>query len=183
MRSRGAVLLARLTQTQAQIAREVSVSVAIVNYWQNGERKPGIGNRKALLARYKIPIEAWDEEPTKPPTSSAASAPSPTRPSSGWGESSAVARISLLESMAQELIDRLSNDASMTPLEGAKVLAQLTHAEKQLRSMKGENAPEVRLVTHPKWLAVKRAILEALKDHPKALRAVVDALSTLEEVA
>lgn len=60
-RVRGAVLLARLGITQAEIARRCGVRQAAVSYWSTGFRRPRDEHRVILRDAFGIPLEAWVE--------------------------------------------------------------------------------------------------------------------------
>ncbi len=161
-RSKGAVMFAAVADRQEDIAKKLGLKTrSLVSMWRNGERTPRLANRKQLLARYKIPIEAWDQPPA------------PTE----WGEPAAMGQVEVLEGLCRQTRAQLVNDGSMTPLERLKVGSALAKLEDDLRRLKGENLlAEAEVLKHPKWKELKVTILEILTKHPDALRDVVAAL-------
>ncbi len=173
-RSRGAGLLSRVGQTQAQLASRLGVSTGIVAMWISGQRKPGLPNRKMLLDALKIPIESWDEEVSTP-----ASVPPPRveRDSQPWGEAAASFRIERLQRIVDAQLDQLDAPLDdMGPLEHAKVTTEVARNLDRLRALRGEALPEVKVLRLPAWIALRDRILAALKPHPDALRDVLDEL-------
>lgn len=175
-RSRGAVMFAQLGHTQAVLSVRLGVSTGIVAMWNSGQRKPGLANRKLLLEKFKIPIEAWDEEPTRPhdpPSSSRPAAPA-------WGENTVTGQVEGLERFVANTLERVRTDTELSPLEQAKCMSLLTSSLERLRRLKGEAATELQVLKHAKWLEVKSIVLTALEAHPDALDSVIDALQDLE---
>lgn len=171
-------MLARLGHTQAELATRLGVSTGIVAMWNSGQRKPGLANRKLLLERFKVPIEAWDEALERPASSPKQQA------ASEWGAPTVQSRIESLERIVEDTLERVRPDAEtdpdMTLLEQAKVMSLLGRTLAELRRLKGEEIAELKVLRHPKWLDVKTAVLGALEGHPDALDAVIDSLEDLE---
>ncbi len=166
LRSKGAVMLAALGDRQVELAAKLGVkSRPLISMWRSGERKPKLANRKQLLAKLKIPIEAWDEPPDAP---------------SSWGEAAASGQVEMLEQLGASIRSQVINDASLTPLERVRMVRELAKLAEDVRRLKGEDVVEVDVLRHPKWVELKSALLAALERHPEALRAVVEALETLE---
>lgn len=168
-------MFARLGSTQAELASRLSVSTGIVAMWNSGQRKPSLGNRKLLLEKFKIPIEAWDEEPEQEHSQKQKQA------SPQWGANTVLKRIETLENIVEDTLGRVDSDSKMTLLEQAKVMNLLGRTLGELRRLKGEEVAEIRVLRHPKWIDVKTAIMNALELHPAALDAVIEALEDLEK--
>lgn len=175
-RSRGAGLFTRIGSTQTELARKLDVSTGIVAMWQSGQRVPGLPNRKLLLERYKIPIEAWDQ-----PADAAPSMASPASKGEPWGEGVVGGRIVALERLVDGLMREIDAPGDSTPHERAKVMTSLGHTLNTLRRLKGEDVGEARVARHPKWVELRRAILDALDPHPDALDDVIAAIEMLEK--
>ncbi len=166
VRSKGAVLFAAVGATQAEAKRKLGVrSEGLIAMWKNGQRVPKLANRKQLLAKYKIPIEAWDEPPDSP---------------SEWGNAAAMGQVEMLEAFASKVRGEIASGES-TMLEKIKMARELARLEEELRRLKGADVVEIDVIRHPKWLALKTTILSVLERHPDALRDVVAALERQEQ--
>ena len=62
-RSEGALRLARIPATQAQIARRIGVRQPTVSNWKCCKVKPDYARRMLLERYYAIPHDAWDRLP------------------------------------------------------------------------------------------------------------------------
>jgi ribosome-binding protein aMBF1 (putative translation factor) len=51
--------------TQADLRQELDLSTGVVGRWLRGDRKPQRHWRKALHARFGIPLTAWERKPAK----------------------------------------------------------------------------------------------------------------------
>lgn len=195
-RSQGAKLFASLGKTQAALAAALGVSTGIVAMWQSGKRTPSLPNRQAVHELYGIPVVAWDQAPTDDRAPRPASVASRRRrrsddprtraaPSAAEAEilveSTLTSRIDKLEIEADDTIDRLKSDKSVTVLERVKAVESLGKTLIQLRRLRGEDASEVRVLHHPKWIELRTAILDALRAHPDALRAVVSRIGEMSD--
>lgn len=160
-RSKGAVLLAKRGETQAEIARKLKVSQPMIALWRSSQRTPRLANRKQLLAKYKIPIEAWDEPPDAP---------------AEWGEASATGQVEMLEAMAAGVRAQITGARDLTVLERVKAGRELVRLIDDLRRLKGGDVVEVDLVNHPSWLALRTDLLAALAAYPDARAAVISAM-------
>lgn len=167
-RSQGAKLSAATGKTQATLAADLDVSTGIVAFWQSGKRTPNLPNRQAIHELYGIPVVAWDQAPTDDRGPRAGADP---------GASTFESRVSRLDLEASDALDRLKADRSITTLERVKAVESLGKTLIQLRRLRGEDASEVRVLHHPKWIELRTAILDALRAHPDALRAVIAAAS------
>lgn len=172
-RSQGAKLFAATGKTQATLAAELDVSTGIVAFWQSGKRTPNLPNRQAIHELYGIPVVAWDQAPTDERGPRAGAASAGAEPGTSTFES----RVSRLDLEASDALDRLKADKSITTLERVKAVESLGKTLIQLRRLRGEDASEVRVLHHPRWIELRTAILEVLTRYPDALRDVIAAVS------
>ena len=173
-RSEGSYLLARTGKTQDELARALGVSQQIVAFWLSGKRLPSLPNRKQLLAKYKIPIEAWD----KPHAPAAKPRTKLSRPEpESWGDGAVTARIERLQTIVDRGLEDLDRD-DMAPMEHARVAGELCKVVGQLRRLRGEEVSELQILKHPKWQEVKTIVLDELADDPETLQRIVDRLKT-----
>lgn len=97
----------------------------------------------------------------------------------------AVARkgIEELLELARELVDDAREEGTIR--ERAASIAALTRAVELLGKITGELGPdvEVRVLELPAWAAIQQILMRALRPHPEAYRAVIDALRGLEDGA
>ena len=188
MRSRAALMLARLGHTQARIGEAVGVSAVSVCHWANGARQPDAAHRAELEARYNIPAAAWDEPPVRNVTAVtaarvAASKPvdvPPSHPPIGDG---VLAKAAELEGMARELMMSLRDDPLSTPLEKAKVMSSVAVTRTHLAKLTGQYEQGKRLLSLPIWKRVEAALEAGLRGHPDAARAVANELQLLDDEA
>lgn len=165
-RSKGAVQFAALAQTQREIAQRIGLkSSGLVAMWKTGERTPKLANRKQILAKFKIPIEAWDEPPQSP---------------SEWGDPAASGRVARLEAMAADAEAQISKGEGMTIPERLRAMKMLTLVEGEIRKLKGEDVAEVDILTYPAFVAFEKKLRDALRPFPDALAAVVEVFARPE---
>lgn len=172
MRTHGSRALARLSKTQQQIGLHLDVSREIVAKWLSGERSPGLPNRKLIQETYGITIESWDQEIEH------LSEPKPS--GDLWGDSSALSRVDRLERIVDAQLQSVETDAEMTPLERSKVSAELARTLNAIRRLKGEEVSEIKVLKHPKWQAIRDAVLEELQDDPERLERILERLEEYE---
>lgn len=55
----------RANLSQADLRASLQLSAGQVGRWLRGERRPQAHWRRALLARFGIPVDAWMQKPTK----------------------------------------------------------------------------------------------------------------------
>ena len=165
-------MLAETGLLQEEIATRTVSDQSTVARWLSGEKSPGLANRRVLLAKFKIPIESWDEAIETTPTPA-------TTPE--WGERTAEARAKKLEAMLDKMfVEFESKRPEMTQGEATRTFRALTAAENEIRKLRGEGASELQIMRHPKWYELKELVLEALDDHPKALADVIHAIEEAE---
>ncbi len=169
-RSRGTLALLRLGKTQPQIASTLGVSKAIVAMWQSGDRTPSLPNRRAMLEKFKIALEAWDEEQDTPLSVR------PSAPRAEWRDSASTSRIELLQASVDEELEMLKSDVEMTPLERTKVRESIARTLNSIRRYKGEEVSEVKVLKHPKWQEIWAVLLDVLQDEPEYLRTLLERL-------
>jgi transcriptional regulator with XRE-family HTH domain len=181
-RSRGAVLLARVGQTQEEVAARLKVSRVAVSHWLNGTTKPTRRKREIFLAQYGIPLTSWDE----PPSTVESTVPRP-RPVAEPDATMApipegvIAKARALEQMAHELMQGLRDDPSATPLEKAKVMNSVASTLALLARLTGQFDLGTRLLRLPMWKRIERALEDGLRGYPDAARSVELQLRALEE--
>lgn len=188
-RNQGAVTLARTGETQEEIAAALGVSRAAVGYWIAGTKKPLKAKREALAARYRIPVDAWDEtaktKPAAKPAAVAVTAESlkaaatevRAAVASGCDSRELFARLS---TMAGELLTTLENDPESYPLEKARVMASVAGTAKMIGQSNGEFDLGARLFQLPIWREVRKALAAGLTGHPAAAAAVARELRKLD---
>lgn len=163
-RSKGAVIFAGVPDRQHEVAQKLGVrDRSLVSKWRSGERTPKLANRKQLLAKYKIPIEAWDEPPDAP---------------SRWGEASAIGQLEMLEAVERRVRMKVATDETMTELERTKLARELAKLTEDIRRLKGEDVVEIDVIRHPQFVAYIARLKAALKRHPAALADVVSAIES-----
>ena len=176
-RSAGAVLLARTSITQEEIAarlaaRGLRVSRPTVSYWVGGQKKPRVEHRALLETEFGVPAASWDEEPkASDPVKPRAKKPPAPAPSGVLSKAVALERI------CDELWSGLA-DVSKTPAERAEVGKTIADVLYKLARL-----PTARLTQHPDWPLVRRALREALRGHVEAAKAVEEHLQAIEDSA
>ena len=199
-RNEGAIQLARTGKTHADIAKALGVSRVAVSHWLAGTRKPLLPGRNRLLEVFGIATDAWDRHgvrgsPFKPSpsgTHSAGVASPVTLP--GASVTSPVASVTEaivpqgvipkaveLERMAHDLMRKLHDDEIATPLEQAKVMASVSTTLTHLAKLTGEYDLGRRLLRLPLWMRIRKALAEALTNHPEAAKSVEMHLRQVEE--
>lgn len=152
-RSRGAVLLARQSRSQDEIAERIGVSRVMVSKWINGHSTPRPAKRDEIMAAYDIPSTAW-EEPDRAAPSAPAPAPIAEIPSG------IVPKAMRLEQMCERLMHEVMTDTEATPLEQSKVMRNCSATLRELAEL-----TEV-------WIRFEKAVAEALEPFPAAAQAV-----------
>ena len=85
-----------------------------------------------------------------------------------------------VEKLIDTLMTSVTTDCDSTPNEQARVLSSLTVSLAALRRLKGEEITEAKVTKNPKWVKLRDAILDALREFPDALRAVIAAIEAAE---
>lgn len=204
LRSHGAVLLARTSLTERDIAARVGgVERAAVGHWKTGRKRPGPKNRETLRALFGIPVEAWDRPATgpwdPPPSQPPAGDPTQNMPIAGPGRGLGTtivppppsdtfptprALAATLIQQASSLLHQAQTDKTMTPRELAKVMDLAGSAITRAGRLTGDSQTisEDRLVHMPAFRRVSEALVEATKEWPDAQRAIGEALLRLEAI-
>jgi transcriptional regulator with XRE-family HTH domain len=185
-RNQGAVTLARTGETQEEIAAALGVSRAAVGYWIAGTKKPLKAKREALAARYRIPVEAWDETAKAKPGAKPAVTAESLKAAAGEARAAVAAGcdsrelFARLSTMAGELLTTLENDPESYPLEKARVMASVAGTAKMIGQSNGEFDLGARLFQLPIWREVRKALAAGLRGHPAAALAVARELRKLD---
>lgn len=168
-RSKGSLLLLRLSQTQEEIAKAVGVHRRMVDYWTKGEKRPSAPAREVLAAApYNIPAGAWDEE--------AASGSSPQLPA---GSTSSTRRdgeghLEFSLRSAREELEEILKDQTATQREKRDARKHLFALAKEYRQLTGAHERGPGIYKLPIWLLTEETVARVLKAHPDALRALAD---------
>jgi hypothetical protein len=164
------------------LSSKLHVSTGIVAMWQSGQRTPNIENRRLIAAtlKPKIPIEWWDQEPESS-TPARTKQTDHKRREPPLTEASSDAKLERLERLAENLEAEIETGEGVTMLERAKTLSLLTATCANIKKLRGEGIPESKVLRSERWKRVERRLLEALRPHPAALRAVGEALRELDE--
>jgi transcriptional regulator with XRE-family HTH domain len=169
-------LLLEAKVTLGQLATACGVSREAARKWLAGGR-PDPAKRKTIRKRFGVAEDAWELAPTV-----AAPAAAGGRASEGPPAPTTDAR-----SAAREFLDGVRKRRKELENKNAAAAELMRLLELERRAIvdfarfNGEltAADESRLTETPRFQRVKRAILEALKPHPKALATVARALDEL----
>lgn len=166
-RNRGAVMLARIGETQSKIATRTKCTREQICRFQSGERVPGPLNRARFKKEYGIPETAWDEEPT-------AIAPS----QSGPIDDTIDGRVARLQRTIDEIQEQVLADPGTTRREKLAELKGAIEATGLLAKLTGESQEmsEARLIRLPVMRRLVEQLLKALEPWPDAMRAAGEAL-------
>ena len=196
-RSQGAVLLVRTGQTQDAIAAEIGVSRVAVSHWMAGTKRPAAPARKLLAERFKVPVEAWEQDAAK-----ARGRAAPGEAEGGGAKTKARKAAELLQAveelrpaaapdgvlaLADELmadlregLDELRKDDEALPLEKARVRASLGQTLAILGKVTGAFDLGSRFFRLPIWRQIEGALGRGLAGHPEAAAAVARELRRVE---
>jgi transcriptional regulator with XRE-family HTH domain len=167
-RNRGAVLLARIGETQSKIATRTKCTRVQVAYFESGQRVPGPLNRARFKKEYGIPETAWDEEPTAivPP------------PQTGPVDESIAGRVARLQRTIDQIQEEAQTDPETTRREKVAVLKGAIEALALLAKITGESQEmsEARLIRLPAMRRLVEQLLKALEPWPEAMRAAGEVL-------
>lgn len=170
-KSEGQRLLVASTDSHGDVARAVGASKQIVSCWRRGSKVPAPEARAKIEAAYGIPVTAWDRVPSSPGTAVAVAVQLPPDLSKG----------STLDEIvrAQQMIEGLFYDPSIAaivrvkfvdPL--AKILALKARVEREREFLEDRIVRE-----HPEFARLTKALFEALRPWPDAVRAVREAIT------
>jgi len=152
--------------------------------WRNGVNQPDIAQRAALFGAYGIPALSWSQPPAtqgaeaSPPVGGNGHAAPPAAPDTGPPPTTLESCLRLLSKI------RAESERDLLPAERVK----LADTEARILTLRHKleleaSLSEDRIIReHPRWAAVRRAILGALAGHPAASRAVCDALANLGQL-
>lgn len=180
-RNNGAVLLARTGQTQDAIAAEVGVSRVAVSHWMTGTKRPSGASRKVLAERFRVPIEAWDEEAPKRKARAATAAPDLAAPEAARPVPDGV--LAMADELMADIrhgLDELRQDPDALPLEKARVRASLGQTLAILGKVTGAFDLGSRFFRLPIWREIEGALGRGLAGHPEAAAAVARELRRVE---
>lgn len=180
-RSEGQRLLLGVKASLAEIARAAGCSSKqTVANWRTGEKVPGPANRDGLRKAFGIPLDAWD----RPPAGAAALPRPPALPGTVAGLAASIAALPTTREGARELLAFVKQRRGIEGLPSAEYV-QLAGKERDALALchtieQAEALTEDRVVReHPRWRAMRGAILKALTPWPDALAAVAAALEAL----
>lgn len=164
-RSRGAVALSLLEESEKELATRLSVSRQVVGYWRTGERVPTLAQRKHIASVLGIDADAWDTLPAEEVRGSDAQRQART----------------LLEEL-----ERMQEATRKAPLrERWLYLQRATRIAKDLHKLTdaSRDIDESVIVRTKSWARIRDRVLKALADEPSALEKVSRALRQLDEIA
>lgn len=180
VRSEGQRLLLQVPGSLGDIAMACHMrSRTNVNDWRNGIKIPDADSRAQLWGAYGIPALSWSQPPAaggkrEPP----ARTPPPDVSNAGPPATTLDSCLLLLAKIRKE------SERDLLPSERVK----LADTEARILTLRHKLESEAALTEdriireHPRWVAVKRTILDALDGHPDASKAVCDALARLGSV-
>lgn len=177
LRSEGQRMLLAVTGTLAAIAAEVGCrSVQTVADWKSGTKSPNPATRARIYTAFGIPARAWSIRP-----GGALDEPEPEQVSSPVP---GIAAPSTLDDCLALLavIRRDRSQTGLMPSERVKLAAaeaRILQLRAQLEQA-AEFAESRYVSSHPSWLRLRRALVEALEPHPLAMQAVLNAIAQLD---
>ncbi len=168
MISQGQKLLLAVPGTEAELAMRLGCGAAVVGHWRRGRRTPAAAHRRKLELIFGIPPRAWDVPPGA--GIQLEQRDHATSPEDAGTLEITKAQISeILEALKEEAL--IESEAAKLRDTAAKLLALRARLERDRDML------EDRIVRgHPEWLKLRTAILAALKPHPAALAAVLEAI-------
>lgn len=171
VRSRGAVQLARVGETQEAIAAKVKCSRVEVAYFQSGKRKPGPMNRTRFRRHYNIPETAWDEEPETVVSEHLYT-------STNLTSDSVEDRVARLQRTIDKIQEEALTDGQTTRREKLAELKAAIEATALLAKLTGESQQisEAKLLKLPQLRNIFDRLLAALEPWPEAMHAAGKAL-------
>lgn len=182
-------MLSRCPDSHAEIAAKVGRDKSLVTRWISGARAPSERDAAKLTELYAIPVEAWREAPAPAPKGKAkpkaaappAAPPSPPPATSRRGpaddEDEDRSNVERLHGYIREGMRELELDVELSGVKRAEALKKLVDAQVALDKSTGDNALTMtRIVAHPEFQRVLRAITEAVSPHPEVLAKVLSAL-------
>jgi hypothetical protein len=170
--SEGQRLLLALDKSLGEIAAAVRCNRTSVLDWRNGNKTPVPEMRARLFAAYAIPTAAWDCVPTTPEPERSSLPPADGAPPTTLED--CLALLALLRKARGQKGLRPGDAARLAGTE-VRILALRANLEQKAELLEDRIVRE-----HPRWRALKGAILKALAPHPAASKAVVEVLTAQE---
>ncbi len=170
--SEGQRLLLALDKSLGEIASAVRCNRTSVLDWRKGDKTPVPAMRAQLFAAYKIPTAAWDCVPTTPEPD-----PSSAPPADGAVPTTLEDCLALLAVLRKARQQKGLRPVDAGRLAGTEVriLALRANLEQKAELLEDRIVRE-----HPRWRALKGALLKALVPHPAAAKAIVEVLTAQE---
>lgn len=179
MKTEGSILLAKVDLQQAQIAGRLDVTPAIVSGWLSGKRRPSVVSRSAIEEVFAIPADAWDR--AKPDAASQSIAAPASATATVTPTLPRASTMTAAEKVAayEHIVDRCIEEVRNSPNAKESKVLELGRMLMHVRKLRGEEVQEVKVLRHPKWFELRTMIITALSPYPDAMRAVIDALESL----
>jgi hypothetical protein len=187
--TRGRELLDARGVGAAELGRQLQCSRGVVHAWITGRKQPSAAAR-ARLEALGIPAASWSQAPSDGRATDQGrrhATPSPTSGAPELGASSPAVHLARPDGGLAELDDLLAHvraarrDPSLVAserlkagMEEAKLLAYRTRLEHQIATRPA--MIEDLCVRHPKWIAFRDALIEAIAPHRQAMLAVAEVL-------
>ncbi len=179
--TRGGQLLAKVADSEREIAERLDVSASLVDRWINGQRQPTDADMARLSEAYGIPPTAWNEpQLAKPPAPKRGSSNDP-RPTDedderGTGDGQ-IRNEARLNRLIRDGMRELENDTDLSATKKAEALKKLADAQVALARSTGTNAiTQARIVAHPEFKRVVQKITDAIAVCPACLRTATEVL-------
>lgn len=192
--SAGSERLKSLSESNAELARQLEVTSQAVAAWRKGTSVPNFAARAKLETQFGIPASSWGaiargphptpppipEDPPDPTSPTPPDPPQRPQPPARRPRTEGEPRASSIEECNQ-LLDNLrayAGSGNFLPSE----LARLRDSEAKLIALRARLEREGELLEdrvvreHPAWRRIRSALLVALEPYPDAMRAVIDAL-------
>jgi transcriptional regulator with XRE-family HTH domain len=177
-RSEGQRLLAALPFTGGEIARKLGTNRASVSAWRLGDKVPSPDAQRALAAAFpSIPLRSWSMRPEgyeRPPAG-------PERPASGADVEPALESLAMVDRLIADVGEKL-NLPDLTTSELDKLTTVLNRLfDRRDKIVEDAEGFETRFVRSLSGRRFMRALLDALKPHPGAMRDVEAAFAEIED--
>jgi hypothetical protein len=188
VRSEGQRRFLALDERPSEIAARLHVAAPLVTMWRSGVRRPSPAWRSAIERAYGIAPSAWDLAPgaeSRPPAESRGVGADELELELDEDDSDSGSTLAEVDAQLRRLKRQVLNaDADGLLANDRHQLEQRYLGMLRLR-VKIEESNELledRVVReHPAWRRTRAALLGALKNHPAALRDVLDALERLDQ--
>jgi len=160
--------------TEAELADKVACAMALIGHWRRGVRIPSDKHKKRLDLLFGIPPRAWDVEPG---ANLVEPKKEPRSRSKLASRAKGLDTLGITKLQIDDILDALDDedltDGASAKLRDtlAKALALRTRLERDRELLEDRFVRE-----HPEWLKLKTNIIKALEPHPKAAKAVLEAI-------